>query len=649
MKNNSNNIKSLRIPKIWFILIISVLGISCSEDFLDKKPEDSIAPENFFHKASDLRIYVNGMYPRLAPQYTPQSLPRLGGGNSNLALDLGTDVVLKLKSVTSSLFRWSTPSVASTTNGDWKNGYKYIREDNYFLFYANKNAEDNAATQHYIGEAYFFRAWDYFKMLRLFGGVPIIKNLLKDNNTKELYKARSSRYEVAKQIIEDLNSAIDRLSWQGKGEASAAGRINKEAAITLKARVALYEGTWERYHGKKGTAYAVSGKDGTEFLQMIEPTVQELINHQGSNIYTKGGDVSMAYNQLFAQDDVAGVAGVFLYKVYDASKLKRSHNFFQKINDYSIAITNNLVDVYLNKDGSQQTISTPYVSTLNELSADLDPRFKQTIWTPNKGPLNELTGRGGDGVPFRYPILAKQAPYEFFTCTGYRNFKGAVFAQQDLKGDVDDVLMRYAEPLLCYAEAKAILGTITQGDLDITVNLLRSRVGMTPMDLTAGATFSYNEGYGFDLTETPLVNEIRRERMVEFALEGFRLDDLKRWAVYDKVINGYKPRGPLLQEFLDYYNRTPAQVALDKGADETQYSQLRKDGYTIDKFNKLVPGLNVDAFSDGRVNPFFSEIDFEPGGRGFYIDPNRDYLKSIPLEEIGIYKANGAELSQNPG
>jgi len=361
----------------------------------------------------------------------------------------------------------------------------------------------------------------------------------------------------------------------------------------------------------------------------------------------------MAYNQLFSQKDASNVDGVFLYKVYDASKLTQSHNFFFKIKDFGHAITNHLVDIYLKKDGTPQNIGENYSSSLNELGSTLDPRFKQTIWTPDRGPQNKLAGRGGDGDPFRYPFIAHQAPYtEGYTSTGYRNFKGAIFAQEATKGETDDILMRYEESLLALAEAKAILGTITQSDLDKTINVIRARVGMIPMHINAGMDVVYNEEYGFDKSESSIVNEVRRERMVEFALEGYRLNDLKRWAIYEKVINGYQPKGAVLQEYMDYYNRTPDQFALDKGNNPALYSQIRKDGYIKEEYKddfKLIVGSNVAHFADGRINPWFKVGDFQPGGRGLFIEKNRDYLSGIPSNEIVIYEANGATLTQNPG
>ncbi len=637
--------------RIIFALFIAMNLIACKKNFLDKSPLDSVNSANFFKTASDLQIFVNGFYSRLAPQYNTQGgTGTTSGGNSNLALDANTDMMIVQTTATSSLYRWDVASVAGDTNTSWSGGFTNIRSDNYFLYYAGLNAEKTDAANHYIGEGYFFRAWDYFALLRNFGGVPIITQPLTDSDLDKLFIPRASRYDVAKQIIADLDLAISKLNWKSEGQGAIAGRINKEAALTLKARVALYEGSWEYYHGKKGSPYAMTGRNGVEFLEMVEPTVSQLISRQGTKIFTAAGDKTIAYNQLFAQKNASNIDGVFLYKVYDATLLALSHNFFFKILDSGPSITDHLVDTYLNNDGTPQSYPAVYTNTLNQLSTNLDPRFRQTVWTPDRGPLNQLAGRGGDGNPFRYPVIASQAPYTDigFTSTGYRNFKGAVLAQEATKGETDDVLMRYEEDLLALAEAKAILGTVTQADIDKTVNVIRNRVGMTPLNLGTIAARTYREDLGFDLAATPIVNEIRRERTVEFALEGFRLDDLKRWAVYEKVINGYQPQGALLQEFLNYFNRSASQVAIDKGSDPSLYSQIRKDGYVLNEFN-LVPNTNVASFSNGRINPLFKVADFRAGGRGLYINPTRDYLSAIPLQQIKLYQANNATLSQNPG
>ncbi len=641
-------LKKIKIWKCWLLGLIALFS-ACSKDFLDRKPIDAIDATNFFKTASQLQIFVNSFYSRLAPQYNTQGgTGTVSGGNSNVALDANTDMMIIQTTVTSSLYRWTASSVPAETNSTWDNGYTAIRNDNYFLHYAALNAEKTPAAEHYVGEGYFFRAWDYFNLLKSFGGVPLITQLVTEQQTDELYKNRFSRYDVAKQIIADLDLAIEKMYWKGEGEGAIAGRVTKDAAIALKARVALYEGTWEYYHNKKRTPFAMPGKDGLEFLNMVEPAVNRLMERRGNRIFTMGGDKAMAFNQLFSQKDASNIDGVILYKVYDASKLSFSHNFFFKIQDWGPSITDHLVDMYLKKDGSQQV----QTDVLDGLGNTLDPRFKQTVWTPDRGPQNQLAGRGGDGNPFRYPLIATQAPYtEGFTSTGYRNFKGAIFAQEATKGETDDILMRYEECLLSLAEAKAILGTISQADLDKTVNVIRDRVGMIPMTMSSFAGFTYREDLGFDRAEPAIVNEIRRERSVEFALEGFRLNDLKRWAVYEKAINGYQPKGALLSEILNYYMRTPEQLALDNGTNAALYSQIRKDGYLKNEFRLVNNGVSgtVSAFSDGRINPWFRVADFREGGRGLFIEPSRDYLSAIPLQQKKLYEAFGATLDQNPG
>ncbi len=627
--------------KMLFAGIMLLTAGSCSKDFLNREPLISTGPENLFKTAADLQTYANGFYAKLAPQYMAMS------NINNVGLDIGSDFMISQTTITAGLNMATSNSIPPETNSAWTNGYSAVRSDNFFLHYAKLNAEKNASTDHYIGEGYFFRAWDYFSLLRTFGGVPVVTDILTEKDDQELYKPRASRYEVARQIISDLDSAIAKLQWKGTAEGAVSGRITKDAALALKVRVALFEGTWEYYHGKKNTPFAVSGKDGLDFIALIEPAANELITRYGSRIFTNLGDKSMAYNQLFAQKDASTTDGAILYKVYDAAKLPESHNFFWKIIDLGASITDHLVDMYLKADGSQQTVT----DSLSVLSRTLDPRFKQTVWTSDRGPFNKLPGRGGDHVPFRYPLIALAGSYtEGFTSTGYRNFKGAVLAQEYRKGETDDILIRYEEVLLSLAEAKAILGTLTQADLDKTVNVIRDRAGMFPMLLNAGAGFAYREDLGFDRSETPLINEIRRERNIEFALEGFRLNDIKRWAVYDKVINGFQPKGALLQEFLSYYNRTAEQEVLDKGADPSKYSQIKKDGYNLfETVIRLTVGNNVNSFPDGRINPYFRTAEFRPGGRGFFIEPGRDYLSGIPLQQVTLYESKGAKLDQNPG
>jgi hypothetical protein len=620
---------------IYIAVTVLALFTACKKNFLDTTPPDKVVPENFFNSASDLRIYLNSMYESRLPVYNAQT------NINNVLLDLQSDILINSNVVTQQLNQVSATGVAGNGSGGdaWATGYSRIRQDNYLLHYALPKVEKTPASAHYLGEAYFFRALDYFTLLKQYGDLPIVTDLIAYDNNAQLYIPRNTRYEVAKQIISDLDLAIAGLYAKGQGEA-VAGRVNKESAIVLKSRVALYEGTWEYYHGKKGTSFAVVGKDGREFLEMVEPAMLQLITMQSTRIFRTGTE---PYNQLFAQTDMSAVDGVFWYRAYDPTKTTFSHQFYLKATDNAASITDHLVDQYLNKDGSPQVVPNSY-GELNTLSTNLDPRFRQTIWTPDRGPAAKIPGRDQFSLNLRYPVIAPILSIGTNAIsTGYRNWKGAVLTSVLAGRDVDEIFIRYEEGLLNLAEAKAILGTITQTDLDKTVNIIRGRVAMAPMNLAVVNGFSssvYKEELGFSLSESNIVNEIRRERTVELALEGFRLDDIKRWAVYDKVINGCTPKGAQLQEFLTYIN-DPAKLTAD-GFSIT--------GLTFPLLITTGAATNVASFAaSGRINPYFKSPQFQQGAQGFFIDPTRDYLGFVPLSQIQLYKTANVTLTQNPG
>lgn len=619
-----------RIIKYTALSMLIFLG-SCTDDFLDKYPLDALSEETFFNNADDLRTYVNGLYNAM-PRYDFQ-----GGAQGAINVrDLDADVQIIGRSVPGNLNQLGADGLAPQTSGAWNSGYSQIRRANYLLVNYDKVNERDAISNQFIGEGYFFRAWHYFNMLVNFGDVPIILKPLNMSDDEELYRPRDSRTDVARRIIQDLDSAITNLQWKGAGEAHS-GRINKQAAIVMKARVALFEGTWEHYHSQKGTQFAVPGEDGRAFLEMIGPAVQELIDYQGAAIYRNGGPFNEPYNQLFAIEDGHSADGVFWFRSYSTDLMNRSHNFYGRVSGTgNFSITKRLVDMYLDNDGIPQDMSNNDLTLLNDLGQNLDPRFRQTIWTPDRGPLAQVEGRGEQGdFNLRYPFISEGS--DIFIPTGYRVWKGAVLDPSQFRaGEQDDILIRYAEGLLAYAEAKAILGTITQADLDQTVNVLRDRVGMVPMNLATVESWniSYDETEGFDPTASNIVNEIRRERTVELALEGFRLEDIKRWAVFENVINGHKPKGAHLDEFLEYFNDQQA---------------LNDDGWDGSIDLTLIEGDNVGTFEDGYINPLFRNTQFQEGGVGLFIDEGRDYLAPIPRSEINLYSQSGVTLTQNPG
>lgn len=604
-----------KIQIICVSVILSLSFVGCS-DFLDRYPLDAMSDQNYFTKESDFEFYMNGLYEGILRNLT----------NRPLQLNDGSDDVVASEPH-ESLMRHSFSGLAPLNNKNWNDAYDYIRKCNYFINNAHKMNPMTTAANHLLGEGYFCRAFKYFELLQQFGGVPYITSVL-DQESSELYRPRDSRSYVAEQILADLDSAIVKMDWQGLGKATY-GRLNKEAALVLKTRVALFEGSWEYYHGKRQTLFKVDGSNGHKFLEQAVNAGEMLIGKYGNSIFK--GPAGNEYFDLFNQEDYKGIEGAFLNKIYSLS-LDIKHNWGSLGNaGFGCGLTKNAVDSYLMKDGKPFEISSIEIGspTMDDVVKVKDPRLSQTIWYPAKGLFSDYWE--GVGLAFSYPGLI-QSQQNMPSYTGYRVIKGVNYSASELLlngGDADDLILRYEEGLINYAEAKAILGTITQADLDKTVNLFRARVDMPAMNLSEINSWqiTYLAKDGFDPSAANVVNEIRREKRVEFMIEGFRVMDLKRWAVYDLVFNGWKPLGAYCKEYIDYWNAAGM-----------------KPTY------KLTLGRNVDEI-DGYINPFFKNVDFQKNaGRGFFVEKNRDYLDAIPAEEISLYadEAN-VTLEQNPG
>jgi hypothetical protein len=607
------------------ILCFTILSLfACKKDFLDRIPGDQISDQTFFLQASDFQNYVNGLYDYIEPANMA----------NRWSVADGSDDVVTGNTPSPSLMLQSESGLAPNASAAWNSAYAVIRSVNYLIQNADK-AQGNKSAQQYIGEAYFIRAFAYFNLLKTFGDVPYIDKVL-STDSKDLYKPRESRDVVAGKIIDDLDAAISKLDLKGVGEA-VAGRVNRETALVFKTRVALYEGSWEYYHDRANTPFKVEGKDGKDLLNEVVEAGDTLMAHSGSNIYV--GPQGFEYEYLFNQRDYAGIPGVFFYKHFDNS-LGVTFSWRNYISGQVQSPTKSAIDAYLMSDGKPQEISSVTYDKTNQSSLfrTRDPRLAQTVYSPDRGGFLDLFGglTVEQAWNTRYPDLNNSyVP----NGSGYRIIKGTPFTTISLDiNETDQIVMRYAEALLNYAEAKAILGTLTQNDINKTVNVLRGRVGMVPMNMTEVNAWgiNYAEANGFDPSEPVVLNEIRRERRVELMFEGFRTDDIKRWALYDKVFNGYKPVGAYFQEIFDYWNNTDT---------------LIKAGLSQSDINgkRLVDGVNCEHSGD-YVRCFWRISDFSDAGNGYYINPQRDYLSAIPKDEIELYEQKAAvTLSQNPG
>jgi hypothetical protein len=262
-----------------------------------------------------------------------------------------------------------------------------------------------------------------------------------------------------------------------------------------------------------------------------------------------------------------------------------------------------MVQMYLCTDGLPISLSPLYKgeSDIDLLIKNRDPRLVQSIMNPGDPVLINLKN---DTTKYTLPMLggAQNGP------TGYESQK---FRRPQMdpatggnSGELAYIIFRYAEALLNYAEAKAELGQLTQADLDLTINKLRTRVGMPAMTLASIKTDPKWPDYGYSLSSA--LYEIRREREVELLSEGFRLNDLMRWSAH-KLFVGVRPKG----------------------------------AFYTDAFKKAFPGLAIDP--SNFLDPYKTTLTGANGGWGF--KPDRNYLLPIPSNELTL----NTSLKQNPG
>lgn len=565
------------------ILKLSILSLmiflSSCEDFLDRTPLDTVSEAEFYETPSDLRTAVNAFYQDL-PGWAATSV------GFNVLPDSGTDMgTAESPSNRISGLDYSVPTSASNSVWSWDE----VREVNWFLDHVDQAKGDQTEINQYIGEGYFFRAYYYFELLTRYGDLPIFDRYFDNTDEDLVFKARDPRNEVASFIISDLDVAISLL--QSFPDIPTSPRISKEAAQLFKARVALYEGTWEKYHN--GTPFGVSGSDGASFIQIAADAAEDVID---SGVFSLHSD----YGSLFNQIGYSGNPEVMLWRDYNDLELD-INNVLQTSWPNRCAYTRFAVRSYLCTDGDPISVSPLYQGDqdLSTIETNRDPRLAATIMVPG-----DLIRQNSDGTTVEW------ANPDFTTAnggnTGYESQKYRNVNIDDnisnFSRETSKIIMRYAEALLIFAEAKAELGTISQSDLDKSINQLRSRAGMPGITLGSITTDPDWPDYGYTLSD--ILYEVRRERSVELIAEGFRDDDLYRWRAH-QLFDNDQPRGAYLE-----------------------------DGIV----NTELDAANANLDSDGYLLPFASTGDYN-------FDESRAYLQPIPLDELVL----NPKLTQNPG
>lgn len=409
----------------------------------------------------------------------------------------------------------------TSTSWNWGN----LRNVNYFIKYNTSSAVSESVRDNYTGIAKFFRAYFYFDKLVTYGEVPWIDEPL-ETNDKRLYAARDTRDVIIRHILQDLDYAYNNITVSSVTANS--NTINKWTALALKSRVALFEASWRKYHAN--TAYVNNCKISADSLYNVAANAADTIMLNGTYKIHTGTPYANgrgSYRDLFISDN-AETDEVMLAVSCDAKLQAGEQNWWYNSSSYGVhlSMVRPFMKTYLNIDGTvynEKNADGSYKNFAQE-TTNRDLRLNQTIIG------YDYTRKNATGT-----YVSTAPNYTGLTLTGYQFTK---YVMDDVSYDNgannsnDIPIIRYAEVLLNYAEAKAELGTLTDDDWKNTIGALRRRAGITGGDLDhkPAVVDPYIQKTYYPNISDPVILEIRRDRGIELCLEGFRMMDLKRWA-----------------------------------------------------------------------------------------------------------------------
>ncbi|WP_205510027.1 RagB/SusD family nutrient uptake outer membrane protein [Longitalea arenae] len=511
--------RTITLTYIAFVAGVLMLAVSGCNKLVDLKPINEISDADYWKTAEQYKLAANEFYNYLITFANVLYDPAPGQPPSPHA-DIRSDLT-----PSRSPFSNGTNTLVAT-DANWDNAYTRLRAINYLLAKDSADMDNPARADRllYVAEAKFFRAYVYFDLLQQFGGVPIVTRPL-STSSAELQAPRNSRDEVVDLIIKDLEEAITVLPLESAISAANKGRISKGAAQAFLGRVALYEGTWQKFRNGNANRYNA----------LLDKSISASNAVITSNEY-----------QLFAPAVLGDSAQKYMFILEDeksnpAGLNKSSNKEYILANRYSYTlrqirnnvthtligggVTKKLADMYLCQDGlpiNKSPLFQGYATTRSEFM-NRDNRMRYTMMIDSNYYWdNENPGARTNWTSDAADVASSRGRHNAATGTGYQSQKWATERRlNDNEEGYDWPVIRLAEVYLNYAEAVYERnGNIGDADLDRSLNLVRNRVNKSMPKLNNALV---------NTNALDMRTEIRRERTIELFLEGFRIDDLKRW------------------------------------------------------------------------------------------------------------------------
>lgn len=567
-----------------YLLSISVLVLAClsltscnQDEFLTRPPLDEMSDDTYWTGENNVRTFAWGFYTEYFVGY--------GEGHSWGDYFSGQSLNDDFAPTSPPEFAKNVP----TSGGGWT--FAWVRKANLFIDRVQNVPMEQEAINHWTGVGRFFRALEYNDLVKRFGDIPWYGRVL-DADDEDLYKKRDPRTMVMDSVLADFRYAAEHVRVS---DGTPRLTVNKDVVLAFMSRVFLWHGTYLKYH-------ETDQAKAQEYLEAAKWAANEVIE---SGNYALADD----YRSLFNSMDLSGNPEMILYRKYEKGVLTHVINTYSN-NEPQTGASKDAIESYLCSDGLPINQSPQYQGdqTITDVMANRDPRLTETF-------VQELRL---SGIAFNY------------STSGYAQHK---FLNEDIAelpigrsnlNPTDAPVIRYGEVLMNYAEAAAELddmgaGTLTNADLDKSINLLRKRGDFNMPSLKVSGENAQVNGVTIndperDADVSPILWEIRRERRVELMMEGFRLDDLKRWKKLEYTDTIKNPDINL-----------GAWVDTTSAAYDSSNVELDRTGNA----GYIVPAYNAQS---QRSFP------------GEYI-----YLNPIPLDQIQLYKDYGVTLDQNPG
>lgn len=590
----------MKFKIIGLLFAIGLLAGGCQE--LDQVPQSTADNNAVFGSEKGLDLYSNSFY---------DILPT---GNDIIRSDEMSD--FGARSSVPDFLREGAYGPRQSTGWTWT----ALRNINYFIENNNRQTVPADARKHYTALARFFRALFYFEKVKRFGDVPWI-NKAAAVDDPSLFNGRDPRTMVMDSVLADLNYACENIRTTSDATRSL---ITKSVAYGYKSRICLFEGTFRKYQ----TTYNLQSTSEKWLNESISAS-EKVMKEGGFSLNETGGN-EKSYRQIFTNNTPVTNEVMLSFICDPALSVYNDANWWWTSATYGarLSFTRTFVNTYLNADGTPFTNKAGYQTlTFADEVKGRDKRLQQTI---RMGSYKRINGGKEEAAP---PVFS-------YTYTGYQPIKWCLddtYYDGGTRNINSISIMRYAEILLNYAEAKAELNKLTDQDWASTVGALRKRAGITGgVSAVPTVVDPYLQTNYFPGISDAAILEVRRERATELCLEGFRFYDIVRWK-----------RGPLMeQKWNGFY--VPAL---------NQPMDLNEDGKMDVAFVKGTPAnpvagvtyINVAETISAGANP--QRLSNDTSGEITWLNTvprkweEKHYLYPIPESD----RLFNTKLGQNPG